>query len=323
MKARIEAIIRNRWLIFALRLVLGGVFILASIGKLQYQADFINTVIGYGILPTNLAHVYGLILPWVELFIGCTLVLGIFSRFTTALSIPLVISFFIASAYSLLNSVAKSCGCFGELIPLSSSASIVSDAVMLLMAVQLLLRRAEAEFLSIGSLLYRGNGLGRRERVILEKVSKLAIVALAIFVVIFLIGGVQIWLDMETVGVSASDNEGTRSLLDTELDKPALFFLYKGCTCDFESELAIIADLQDKYEVRVVFQRINYEKDPQVAQEFEVKTFPTVLLMSGKNDQGGYILYQRFDGIVDEAVLKESLEQLLGSGEADLTKGEG
>ena len=124
MKARIKEVIDNRWLIFALRLVLGGIFIAASFGKLQYQAEFINTVIGYGILPDSLANVYGLILPWIELFIGCSLVLGIFPRFNSVVSILLIISFAVASIYRLLNPVGNDCGCFGEFITLSYPASL-------------------------------------------------------------------------------------------------------------------------------------------------------------------------------------------------------
>ena len=88
MKDRLEKIINNRWLVFSSRLVLGGIFITASISKLQLQTKFVNTVISYGILPDSLAQIYGFTLPWVELFMGCSLVLGLFYRFNAALTIP-------------------------------------------------------------------------------------------------------------------------------------------------------------------------------------------------------------------------------------------
>jgi uncharacterized membrane protein YphA (DoxX/SURF4 family) len=182
MKARIKEIVDNRWLIFTLRLVLGGIFIAASVGKIPHQAEFINTVTSYGILPDNLAHAYGLILPWAELSIGCCLVLGIFSRLASALSIPLILSFIIASAYALFHTVEDSCGCFGQLIPISHSTSLVIDAVMLIMAVPLVLHKAE--FLSIGTLLSRLKlGSGRRRRFVFEKGSKFAVVALAVLAI--------------------------------------------------------------------------------------------------------------------------------------------
>jgi uncharacterized membrane protein YphA (DoxX/SURF4 family) len=182
MKARIKEIVDNRWLIFTLRLVLGGIFIAASVGKIPHQAEFINTVTSYGILPDNLAHAYGLILPWAELSIGCCLVLGIFSRLASALSIPLILSFIIASAYALFHTVEDSCGCFGQLIPISHSTSLAIDAVMLIMAVPLVLHKAE--FLSIGTLLSRLKlDAGRRRRFVFEKGSKFAVVALAVLAI--------------------------------------------------------------------------------------------------------------------------------------------
>jgi len=182
-KALIEEIVNNRWLIFALRVALGGIFIAASVTKLPHQAEFINIVTSYGILPDSLARFYALIVPWAELLIGCSLVLGLFTRFAAALSIPLIVSFIIASAYSLFQPVGGGCGCFGQSIPISHSVSLAIDAVMLLMAVPLLLHKHEAEFLSIGPLLSRLNlGLGRR-RFIFEKGSKFAVVALAVLVI--------------------------------------------------------------------------------------------------------------------------------------------
>lgn len=198
MKARIKEVIDNRWLIFGLRLVLGGIFIAASIGKLQYQTEFINMVIGYGILPDSLANAYGLIVPWVELFIGCSLVLGIFPRCNSAVSILLTISFAVASTYRLVNPVGGGCGCFGEFITLSHPASLSLDVVMLVIALLLLFNAARGEFLSIGSWLRRDNLVaGTRKRFIYETVSKLAIVVLAMVVVALYTGAAQVPLGEE------------------------------------------------------------------------------------------------------------------------------
>lgn len=319
MKARIKEIVDNRWLIFALRLVLGGIFITASVGKLQYQAEFINTVISYGILPDRLAQFYGLMLPLAELFIGCSLVLGIFSRFTSALSIPLIISFIIASAYSLFHSLEDNCSCFGQLISLSHPVSLVLDAVMLLMARQLLLHKAREEFLSIGPLLYRlALDLGRRERFIFDKVSKFAIVVLAMAVVVFSIWGAQSLLNTESAGTPGSDDAGEQSLLYTELDsalasgKPAFLFFYcPVCPSGRGSQFEMIADLEREYGDRIVFIRINYKKDPQAAEKFDVEIDPTMLLITGKSDKGKYIVSQRFEGATDKEMLKDSFAQVL------------
>ena len=189
MKARAKEILGNRWLSFAVRVVLGGIFITSSISKLQNLALFTDTVIDYGILPNSLAQFYGTILPWAELFIGCSLVLGIFSIFASAIAIPVIVSFIIAHVYALFRSVEDICGCFGELITLSHWQSMSVNAAMLLIAVQLLLYRNKAEFLGFGPWIARQHlGLERTRRFIFENTSKLIIVALAMSIVVISLG---------------------------------------------------------------------------------------------------------------------------------------
>ena len=316
MKARLKEIIDNRWLIFALRVVLGGIFIAASIGKLQNHAEFINTVTGYAILPDSLAQVYGLVLPWVELFIGCTLVLGVFSRFASILSIPVIISFIIASTYNLFHSLGESCGCFGPLIQLSHPVALAIDAVMLLMVVQLLLHKTRTQFLSIGLLLRQRYSLEGRSGVVLEKAGKAAVVVLAMVAVIYSTGVAQGSLNTEPSSTPGVD-EGVQGMLNTEIDsalesgKLAFLFFYQGCSCAFKSQFAIIDHLEWEYNDSITFIRINYEKEPQAEKEFNIETSPTMLLITGKDDKGKYIVYQRFEENIDEEMLKDSFEQAL------------
>jgi uncharacterized membrane protein YphA (DoxX/SURF4 family) len=290
-KARFQEIIDNRWLVFALRLALGGLFIASSIGKLQYQTEFTDAVLNYDILPTGLAEFYASALPWAELFIGCSLILGIFSLFASALSIPLIISFLIANIYSFFHSVEEPCGCLGRLVVLSHPVALTIDLVMLLVAWLLLFHRDRLGFLSIRSLLGRPDfGLGKRARFIFQ----VAIVALAMV-------------------VAVSPLEGTPGLPEGELyDTPELLFFYQGDPADFENEFAILSDLAREYSGRIVFKAFNYGEDPQVAEEFDVKISPTVLLIIGKTKEGEYLVYQRFEGSVDKQRLKDTFDEMLG-----------
>ncbi len=305
MKARIKEIIDNRWLIFALRVVLGGIFIAASVTKLQHQTEFVNIVIGYGVLPESLARFYALVVPWAELVIGCSLVLGIFPRLASALSIPLIVSFIVASAYSLFQPVGDPCGCFGPSIPISHSASLAIDVVMLLMAVSLLLHKYEAEFLSIGPLLSRVNlGLGRR-RLLFEQGSKFAIIALAVLAI-----GMPLFVVAQG-SVDASLNARIDSALKE--GKPVLLFFYtEGCP-DCEQQKPIIRELEDEYSDRVVFIWIDFYKEEQAVREFDVSTVPTMLLINGKNEEG-YDIYRRFVGFTEEGPLRDAIEHVLENG---------
>ena len=292
MKARCQEIIDNRWLIFALRLALGGIFIASSIGKFQYQTEFTDAVLSYDILPIGLAEFYASALPWAELFIGCSLVLGIFSLFASALSIPLIVSFLIANIYSFFHSVEDPCGCLGKLVVLSHPVALTIDLVMLLVAWLLLFHQDKAGFLGIGSLLGRPDlGLERRARFIFQA----AIVALAMVVAVSLLGG-------------------TQTPPDTEIyDTPELLFLYEGDRAYFESKFDILRELEREYSGRIVFKAFNYGEDPRVAEEFDVEISPTVLLITGKSKEGEYIVYERFEGTLDKETLRDTFNEMLGS----------
>jgi len=289
-KARVKEIIASVWLTHILRLALGGIFVAASVGKLQYRALFTDTVIGYDILPHSLAEFYGTVLPWAELFIGCCLVLGVFSIFASAISLPLIVSFIVASVYGLVRPVGDTCSCFGELVSLSHSQAIALDVVMLLMAGQLLLHRDKAESFGLGSLLSRRD-LGRKRGAMF--VFRFIVVALVMVITVPFIGGTQ------------------RSL-DDIVEGPQFLFFWDGCPDCFEYELNMIDELEQEYGDRIVFKRINYVEDPQAAEEFGVDS-PTMLLIAGKTDQGEYVVHQRFEGTVDKEMLRNSFDQVLSS----------
>jgi len=291
-RGRFQGIVDNTWLISALRLALGGLFIASSIGKLQYQAEFTDAVLSYHILPTDLAEFYASALPWAELFIGCSLVLGIFSTFASALSIPLIISFLVANIYSFFHSVEEPCGCLGKLVLLSHPVALTIDLVMLLVAWLLLFHQDKAGFLSIRSLLGRpGLGLEGRARFIFQ----VALVALAMV-------------------VAVSPLQGKPAAPDGQLyNTPEVVFLYEGDPADFENEFAILSDLAREYSGRIVFKAFNFGERPQLAEEFDVEISPTVLLIIGKTKEGEYLRYgQPFEGTIDREILRAAFDEMLG-----------
>jgi len=159
-------------------LILGGIFVAASVSKLQNHTLFTDTVVDYGILPHSLAEFYGAAVPWLEMVIGCCLVLGIFSTLAAAVSIPLIDSFIIASIYALFRPVGDICGCFGELVSLSHLHAILVDCAMLVMAWGILLRRNKVEWLGLEALLCRFNlGTGRVRRYTIQ-LAALAVVVI-------------------------------------------------------------------------------------------------------------------------------------------------
>ena len=82
----------GRWPMPQLRLALGGLYIASSLSRLEYPGQFSESVPSYQMLPEPLPRPFAAALPSVELFIGCSLVHGIFVVFGCALVVPLILS---------------------------------------------------------------------------------------------------------------------------------------------------------------------------------------------------------------------------------------
>jgi cobalt-zinc-cadmium efflux system protein len=100
------------WLWRLLRLVLGGIFIYASIDKILHPAQFAQAVLGYKILPRPMVNFFALTLPWVEVVAGICLIMGIFEWASLTLINGLMVVFMIAIATSLGRGLNITCGCF-------------------------------------------------------------------------------------------------------------------------------------------------------------------------------------------------------------------
>jgi len=107
----------------AVRWILGVVFIYASIHKILDPAAFARAVYLYRILPDGLVNLAALVLPWVELFLGVLLIIGIWMPGAAVLSTFLFMVFMGALSYNAARGLDISCGCF-SISPAPGGASI-------------------------------------------------------------------------------------------------------------------------------------------------------------------------------------------------------
>ena len=144
---------RNRYVTFALRLVVGVTLIVSGAGKLPERAEFVSQCQELDLLPDVLARLYGTGLPWVEVSIGALLLLGLLSRFAAGIGILTVLSCIIANSIILYRGVNMECGCFGEMAILLTRDALLIDIALLIMAFQILVHKGE--FLSLDSIIFR------------------------------------------------------------------------------------------------------------------------------------------------------------------------
>ena len=94
------------------RLILGAVFIYASIDKTLHPADFAQAVYNYQILPDFLINLTAVILPWLELILGLFLVMGLFREGSVLIVTGLLVIFLGAMIFNLARGLDIHCGCF-------------------------------------------------------------------------------------------------------------------------------------------------------------------------------------------------------------------
>lgn len=128
-------------LIILFRILLGGVFIYASIDKIANPLEFSNSIDNYHVTPIALNNIGALLVPWLEFIIGFCIIFGFYIRGATLISIILLIWFVIILSQALIRGIDLHCGCF-DLVEKTENVNlrlnmiyrILQDLVLILIA---------------------------------------------------------------------------------------------------------------------------------------------------------------------------------------------
>lgn len=131
-----------RWIGLLARLGLGGVLLVAGVLKVPHPEASVTAVRAYQLLPTGVADAVGHALPIIEVIVGATLVLGVFTRWSAVIGGLLMVAFIIGIASVWSRGILIDCGCFGDGGPDPDAMSkypweIARDVVLLAGAVLL------------------------------------------------------------------------------------------------------------------------------------------------------------------------------------------
>jgi uncharacterized membrane protein YphA (DoxX/SURF4 family) len=96
----------------AVRVVLGALFLYAGAIKIMDPAAFALAVYNYHILPAWLVNMTAILLPWVEIAAGISLVLGLWIPGGALIVSGLLLTFAIALGFNLSRGLDIACGCF-------------------------------------------------------------------------------------------------------------------------------------------------------------------------------------------------------------------
>ena len=101
----------NPVLILLIRVILGLVFIYASYDKILDPGNFARDIANYHIIPFGLENSIAIILPWIELFIGLGIILGIFLDGSVFLSGGFLVLFILMIFQAMMRGFNIECGC--------------------------------------------------------------------------------------------------------------------------------------------------------------------------------------------------------------------
>ena len=104
--------IRWKWLLMVCRLILGGVFIYASIDKIMNPGAFADILSNYNLIPDWMIHPMAVWLPWLEMVSGVLMITGIFLPGSTVVLSGLLLVFIGALGINVLRGYSIDCGCF-------------------------------------------------------------------------------------------------------------------------------------------------------------------------------------------------------------------
>ena len=124
----------------ASRVLLGAIFVYASLDKIVDPAAFAQAIANYQILPSSWVNVVALTLPWLELVSGICLIAGKLIRGSALLVTLMLVIFMGALGYSAYRGLDIACGCFS----LNNEAAgriymdLLRDAALLAVALMVL-----------------------------------------------------------------------------------------------------------------------------------------------------------------------------------------
>lgn len=137
-KSGVISLLTHPTLGLAARVVLGCIFIVASLDKIIHPELFARTVYNYQLLPEVAVNVVALWIPWLELVGGVLLLLGLWVQGSVFLLTGLLLVFLGALGFNLARGLDVACGCFSTTSKDPVTAlTLLRDSLFLVVALYL------------------------------------------------------------------------------------------------------------------------------------------------------------------------------------------
>ncbi|MCI0448854.1 MAG: DoxX family membrane protein [Chlorobi bacterium] len=134
-----KKIFENKYFVISARIILGAIFVYASLEKIANPQAFADIINNYRVLPVQLVNPLAVFLPWLELITGLFLMTGKWVKGSLLIYSTLLVIFIIALSQALIRGLDISCGCFS--VDPSTTSNVwlrtIEDLIMLFFSVNL------------------------------------------------------------------------------------------------------------------------------------------------------------------------------------------
>ena len=127
------------WIALVFRISVGALFLYAGIIKTGDPAGFATAINNYQILPVWAINPAAIILPWIEILLGITLIVGFWIEGASLFAAVLFAVFSIALAFNLVRGLDISCGCFSASPKKINGLYFLRDFILMFMSIFVLL----------------------------------------------------------------------------------------------------------------------------------------------------------------------------------------
>ena len=136
-----KKLIFNKYIIYFFRFIIGCTFIYASIDKINDPKTFSDLIDNFHISPLFISNIIALILPWLELLCGISLITGFLLPSSIIIIMMSLCWFIFILSQAIFRGIDTQCGCFKvEDITTNTNFKIelikrvVEDVILLLMS---------------------------------------------------------------------------------------------------------------------------------------------------------------------------------------------
>jgi len=130
-------VLTSKELAFILRLYIGGLFIFASLYKMNHAAEFAESIANYQLVPYWAVNTLAVTMPWLELICGLMLVIGFRAKSVTVMIGVMMAMFTVALVINVLKETPISCGCFSTSGDVIGWHTVLRDVIWVSMIIHI------------------------------------------------------------------------------------------------------------------------------------------------------------------------------------------